>query len=208
MTYAEEKQIPDMLELLKEHLVTILHTREGARVAQLCIAHAGPKDRKLIIKSLKGFIVKIAKEQYGHAMLLSIFDCVDDTKFLEKAVIGELITDGVGPGETFGDLIRDKYGSRVILYLLCGRDRKQQPAFIIKELEEMDAVRARTSKKDDATRRSELLKAISDPLIETVTARCAELIRDANGSAILIETVLHAEGIGSLRFAVNHVANS
>ncbi|KAI8921330.1 armadillo-type protein [Powellomyces hirtus] len=194
MTFAEEKQMVDMIELLKEHLVTILHTREGARIAQLCILHAGPKDRKLIIKTLKGFVTKIAKEQYGHAVLISIFECVDDTVLVEKAIIGELTTDGLVPGEYFSDLMQDRFASRVLLYLLCGRDRKLQPAYLVDELEGMDAVRARTSKKDDTLRKEQLLKAISPFLIKTCTEKCGELVRDQTSGAVMVETIFHADG--------------
>ncbi|KNC98303.1 uncharacterized protein SPPG_06697 [Spizellomyces punctatus DAOM BR117] len=194
LTYAEEKNIADMVELLKDHLVSILHTREGARVAQRCILYAGPKDRKHIVKTFKGYIGKVAREQYGHTVLFTIFDAVDDTVLIEKAIIGELVTDGLGPGEAFGDLLRDRVGSKVALYLLCGRNRKLQPAFVIDELEALDPIRARTSKKDDKVRREQLLKAFSPPLIQTVEQRCAELIRDGDGSIVLMETVIRAEG--------------
>ena len=39
------------------------------------------------MKSLKTFVVKVAKEEYGHLALLALFDCVDDTKHLYKAVL-------------------------------------------------------------------------------------------------------------------------
>ena len=39
------------------------------------------------MKSLKTFMVKVAKEEYGHLALLALFDCVDDTKHLYKAVL-------------------------------------------------------------------------------------------------------------------------
>ncbi|KAJ3179868.1 hypothetical protein HDU87_002436 [Geranomyces variabilis] len=194
MTFAEEKQMVDLIELLKEHLVTILHTREGARVAQLCILHSGPKDRKLIIKSLKSFVVKIAKEQYGHAVLITIFECVDDTVLVDKAILSELMADGLTPGDFLTDLLMNRYASRVIMFLLSGRNRKIQPPYLIKELEEMDAVRARTSKKDDALRKEQLLKAVSPPLLKVLEERCDELVRDLTSGAVVVEAVFHAHG--------------
>ncbi|KAI8824031.1 armadillo-type protein [Fimicolochytrium jonesii] len=189
LTFAEEKHIKDMIELLKDHLVQILHTREGARVAQLCLLHATPKDRKLIVKSFKTFVTKIAREQYGHAVLLSVFECVDDTVLVEKAIIGELIAEA-----EFADLLRDRYASRVVLFLLMGRNRRIQPAYVINELESMDEIRARTSKKDDTLRREQLVKAISPALVKTCEESCAELVRDGNGGPVVVETVFHAEG--------------
>ncbi|KAJ3019905.1 hypothetical protein HKX48_001629 [Thoreauomyces humboldtii] len=194
MTYAEEKQVTDIVELLKEHLADILHTREGAQVAQLCILHAGPKDRKTIVKTFKTYVRKIAKEQYGHTVLMTVFECVDDTVLVEKAIIGELTTDGLVPGEFFSDLLRDRFASRVILFLLAGRNRFLQPAFVINELERLDAVRARTSKKDDSLKKAQLLKAISPLLLKACAAKTPELIRDSNSGQVVSAALFHAEG--------------
>ncbi|RKO88582.1 armadillo-type protein, partial [Blyttiomyces helicus] len=194
LTYAEERDSADLLELLQDHLLSIVHTREGARVVQICILRSGPKDRKHIVKSLKGFVGKVAREQYGHAALLTLFDCVDDTVLVQKAIVGELVKDGQNPGELFADLLRDKYGSKVALYLLSGRDRFWQPGYLVDELEGADTVRARTSKKDDVLRRRQLLEAISPALLETCEKHCAELIRDRNGGNVVQETVRTAIG--------------
>ncbi|KAJ3267557.1 hypothetical protein HK104_005776, partial [Borealophlyctis nickersoniae] len=189
LSLADPKSIPEITELLKDHLVHILHTRDGARVTQLVIAHAGPKDRKVIVKNMKGWITKIAKEQYAHAVLMSIFECLDDTVFVSKSVISEFVAGGSGPGESFGDLLRDKYASRVALFLLCGRNKAYQPAYIVKELEDMDSIRATTSKKDDVVKRQQLLDAFAAPLVEVVTERCGELVRDRSGSQVVVETL-------------------
>ena len=51
------------------------------------------QDRKVIIKSLKTNIVKVCKEEYGHMVLLSIFDSVDDTKLVRVIVLDVSIDD-------------------------------------------------------------------------------------------------------------------
>ena len=73
-----------------------------------------------IIKSFKTFVPKICGEQYGHMVLLAAFDCVDDTKLLSKAIVGEIIGDGKDEesnkiAEIFGS---EKAGRKVLLYLL------------------------------------------------------------------------------------------
>ena len=45
------------------------------------------QDRKTIIKSFKGNVVKICQEEYGHLVMLSVFDCVDDTKLVKAALL-------------------------------------------------------------------------------------------------------------------------
>ena len=36
---------------------------------------------------MKSFVVKIAKEEFGHMTLLAVFDVVDDTKFVQKVIL-------------------------------------------------------------------------------------------------------------------------
>ena len=66
------------------------HSRDGAMAAMYCLWHGTAKDRKAIIKSFKTFIEKTCYEEFGHMVLMAIFDTVDDTKLVGKAVLGEL----------------------------------------------------------------------------------------------------------------------
>src|SRR5690348_9718493 len=106
-----------MLDVMKEQAVEILHTKEGAQVAMLCLLHASPKDRKAMLKTMKPFVVKICKEEYGHMVMLRMFDVVDDTVLMSKAILAEIVKE-------MEDIAKDKYGRRVILYLLAGRSPK------------------------------------------------------------------------------------
>ena len=45
------------------------------------------QDRKVIVKSLKGHLVKVCKDEAGHMVLLAIFDSVDDTVLVQKAIL-------------------------------------------------------------------------------------------------------------------------
>jgi pumilio family protein 6 len=193
LNVADESVSKDMIEMLKDHLVHMLHTREGALVTQYCILHATPKDRKQIIKSFKGFIHSIAKEQYGHAVLITCFECVDDTVLVGKAIIGELFKPATSEG-TVGELLSNQYGSRVILFLLCGRNKRYQPIYLIEELEKTDAVRAKTTKKESDIRHKQLLEVTSPFLLESVAEHANELLHDKQGSAVLVETLNNAVG--------------
>jgi pumilio family protein 6 len=145
LNIAESTSCKDMLELLKDHLVHMLHTREGAQITQYAILHSSPKDRKHIVKSFKGFVHAIAKEQYGHAALITCFECIDDTVLVGKALIGELFKPPTNESKV-NELLRDQYGSRVILYLLMGRNKRYQPVYLITELEGTDEIRKETTK--------------------------------------------------------------
>ncbi|KAI8616201.1 armadillo-type protein [Chytriomyces sp. MP71] len=187
-----------MVDLLKDHLIHILHTREGARVAQLTLLHASPKDRKHILKTFKGLVPKIAKEPFGHTVLISVCECVDDTVLTGKTVLAELVKAGaagdgggvVNPGE----LLRDPYASRVVLYLLTGRSKRYMSSFVLEELEAMDAVRKVTSKKADDVRRKEIVGHLSSFWLELAAQFAGELVRSKSGGQVLVELLKHAEG--------------
>jgi pumilio family protein 6 len=83
----DQKQKSEMIDLLSEHLVHMIHTKDGANVAMNCIWHGDAKDRKKIIKGMKSFFLKVASEEHGHLVLLAIFDSVDDTKLVSKVVL-------------------------------------------------------------------------------------------------------------------------
>lgn len=41
----------------------------------------------MIVKSFKTYVSKICKEEYGHMVLLALFDVVDDTKLVHKVIL-------------------------------------------------------------------------------------------------------------------------
>ncbi|KAF9938859.1 hypothetical protein BGZ65_012024, partial [Modicella reniformis] len=110
-SHADAKGIQEMVDVMKEQAVEMLHTKEGAQVAMLCLLHASPKDRKAMLKTMKPFVVKICKEEYGHLVMLRMFDVLDDTVLMSKAILAEIIKE-------MEDIAKDKFGRRVILYLL------------------------------------------------------------------------------------------
>lgn len=173
--------------MMKEQAVEILHTKEGAQVAMLCLLHASPKDRKAMLKTMKPFVTKICKEEYGHMVMLRMFDVVDDTVLVSKAILAEVIKD-------MEDIAKDKFGRRVILYLLVGRSPKYISPQNIELLAKGDAVRASTSKKDAAVRSAELLGYISPALISLIASRARALTREPLASQVVLETMLHAVG--------------
>lgn len=194
LSLCNDNEIQDLIELLKENLIHIVHTKEGSKVAQLCLLNSTPKNRKIILKSWKGYISKIAKEEYGHIALITLFECVDDTVLLNKAIISELVKDGLGPEESFCALMRHKYASRVVLYLLRGRQKKYLPSHIYEDLIKNDAIRSQTTKKDQSLREKELLEFISPILLEELEKNMNILIRSRTSGQIIAETVRHAAG--------------
>ncbi|XP_013407953.1 pumilio homolog 3 isoform X2 [Lingula anatina] len=184
-TYASNKARMDMIELLRENIVHMVHTRDGSRVAMYCIWYGTAKDRKVIIKSFKGHVVKLCKEEYGHMVMLALFDAVDDTKLMEKAVLQEML-------KSLYEVCFDQYGLKVLLYLLSPRDQVYFHPDVIKVLELGDA--NPNSKKDAAVRRKELLSAVSSPLLQFIVDHTKELVMSNSRLLLILDILTHAEG--------------
>eukprot|EP00088_Acartia_fossae_P010996 TRINITY_DN1550_c0_g1_i10.p1 TRINITY_DN1550_c0_g1~~TRINITY_DN1550_c0_g1_i10.p1 ORF type:complete len:679 (-),score=235.53 TRINITY_DN1550_c0_g1_i10:362-2398(-) len=159
MLVADAKQKAEVIDQLKDALIHMVHSREGAYTALHCIWFGNAKDRKTIIKSFKTFMLKTAQEEYGHMVLLGIFDSVDDTKIVGKAVIGELMED-------IDTLFSNKYGVRVLKYLFGRRDPTYFNRDHVAILEKGDG--NEHSKKDADTRHKELVAVAAPPVIKHI----------------------------------------
>lgn len=71
--------------------------------------YAPPKLRSEMIEAIREAVV------YSHLVLLAAFDCIDDTKLVKQIIISEIIS-------SLPNMLNDKYGRKVLLYLLSPRD--------------------------------------------------------------------------------------
>uniref|UniRef100_A0AAQ5XMF5 PUM-HD domain-containing protein n=1 Tax=Amphiprion ocellaris TaxID=80972 RepID=A0AAQ5XMF5_AMPOC len=193
--FAPDKQRTEMIESIRESVVYMAHTHDGARVAMHCLWHGTAKDRKIIIKTMKTYMVKFATGEFGHLVLLAMFDCVDDTKLVKQAVLSEILA-------SLDEVIGNKYGKKVLLYLLSPRDPAHLLPEIIKVLEKGDG--NAHSKKDAAIRRKELLEVVSPPLLEYLHDNAATMAMD-KATSVTISDIL-ASACGDLRPAMTAVA--
>uniref|UniRef100_A0A669D7Y2 Pumilio RNA-binding family member 3 n=1 Tax=Oreochromis niloticus TaxID=8128 RepID=A0A669D7Y2_ORENI len=181
----------EMIESIRQSVVYMAHTHDGARVAMNCLWHGTAKDRKVIIKTMKTYMVKFAMGEFAHLVLLAIFDCVDDTKLVKQAIL-----------ESLDEVVGNKYGKKVLVYLLSPRDPAHLLPEIIKVLEQGDG--NAHSKKDKATRRKELLEVVSPPLLEYLCNNAAAMAID-KATSVTISDIL-ASACGDLRPAMMAVA--
>ncbi|KAJ7987073.1 hypothetical protein DPEC_G00334970 [Dallia pectoralis] len=193
--HAPAKQRTEMIESIRESVVYMAHTHDGARVAMHCLWHGTPKDRKVIIKTMKTYIEKFATGDYSFLVLLAAFDCIDDTKLVKQAVLSEMLV-------SLLDILSNKNGKKVVLYLLSPRDPAHLLPEIIQVLEKGD-VNAH-SKKDVALRRKELLEAVSPPLLQHLCDHARTMVMD-KASSVTVSDILGA-AFGDLRPAMQAVA--
>ncbi|KAK8498399.1 hypothetical protein V6N12_005810 [Hibiscus sabdariffa] len=118
LSIADRSSAADIIQQLSGPLlVRMIHTRDGSKIGMLCVKHGSAKERKKIIKGMKGHISKIAHDQCGCMVLVGIVSMVDDTKLITKFVIRELQA-------TLKEIALDKSGRRFLLQLLhpnCSR---------------------------------------------------------------------------------------
>ncbi|XP_069481839.1 pumilio homolog 3 isoform X2 [Ambystoma mexicanum] len=185
----------EMIEAIREALIYLAHTHDGARVAMHCIWHGTPKDRKVIIKTMKTYIEKIATGEFSHLVLLAAFDCIDDTKLVKQLVISEMIG-------CLSNIINNKYGKKVLLYLLNPRNPAHFLPEIVKVLQQGDG--NAHSKKDPAVRRRELLELVSPPLLKYLEDHAQELVMDKS-SCVLVPSILES-ALGDTQPAMDAIA--
>lgn len=175
--YASDAQKLEVHEVLKEQLLQILHTKEGAKVAIKCLWMGTKKDRKNIVKSFKTFFVKISKEEFGHLVMLALFDVIDDTVLVNKALFPELLSN-------IHDIAADQYGRKVILYLLKPRSPSYFLPDIIKLLEQGD--NNLVSKKVADVRQSELRAFILPGLLKAMSLHITEVLKNKSAAIVFL----------------------
>lgn len=139
-----------------------------------------------------------------------------DTKLLQKS-----LTSAITTPSTLATLLSSgtPQGRRAILYLIVPRTRRHFTPAMIEELRECDRARdglsgkaqtgldaevngetpaagatGGTSKKSAETRMEEVRKGASESLIQWVTDKGAEMVRDPGGSLVVAEIMLSADG--------------
>ncbi|XP_040844837.1 pumilio homolog 3 isoform X2 [Ochotona curzoniae] len=194
-THAPPKLRSEMIEAIREAVIYLAHTHDGARVAMHCLWHGTPKDRKVIVKTMKTYVEKVANGQYSHLVLLAAFDCIDDTKLVKQIIISEIIS-------SLPNIVNDKYGRKVLLYLLSPRDPAHTVREIIEVLQKGDG--NAHSKKDAEIRRRELLESISPALLSYLQGHAQELVLDKS-ACVLVSGILGA-ATGDVQPAMEAIA--
>uniref|UniRef100_A0A8C9S642 Pumilio RNA-binding family member 3 n=1 Tax=Scleropages formosus TaxID=113540 RepID=A0A8C9S642_SCLFO len=182
--FAPAKHRSEMIESIREAVVYVAHTHDGARVAMHCLWHGTPKVRCL------------TPGEFSYLVLLAAFDCIDDTKLVKQVIISEIIA-------SLPDILGNKYGKKVLLYLLSPRDPAHFLPEIIQVLEKGDG--NMYSKKDMAVRRRELLEAVSPPLLKHLCDHARTMVMD-KACSVAVSDILGG-AIGDLRPAMEAVAD-
>jgi len=215
VTTASPNSVRAFTPSIVDNSIHLLSTKAGARVVAECASYGTPKDRKRILRSLKGYTRSSLLHSDAYITILRILDVTDDTVNVQKSMLAELlqlssentkmneitkIDEGCEREEQekspLLDLALSETGSKLFLFLLAKTDQKRKKYFDPSELEILhpnpvitqDAEKIPTSKKNSNTRRTELLQYMKKAIVELCESHPELLLRSICGSKVLRET--------------------
>lgn len=179
-------------------LKNLAFSKSGARLVCLLLAHSGAKDRKTILKVYKDTYQMLCDDQFGHVVILTAYEVVDDTVLLAKTIFPEILGKNEDTGFSNIVSVANSLNARTaILYLFEGPSKALFPpshAADLEVLKEITEIRQNTSKKDPEVRRRELIAAASPQLLAAVAAAPADLVATSFGCQLVTDVLLEAVG--------------
>ncbi|CAG8487158.1 8082_t:CDS:1 [Ambispora gerdemannii] len=172
---------------INQFIRSILHTHKGIHVARLCFYLGTEKDRRTMLKSMKSKFASLCKNQYGHLLIVTIFESVNSIDLVRKMVITEMI-------RNLQNIMENDYGRVCLVHLLTGRSALLLPQETIKALASMDHIRPRASQKDFKEKMSKLARRMSPTLFRYICQNPAKFFVNHNTGTILCVTLLYANG--------------
>ena len=92
MQLAPADMLQDAVELLcGEAVLRMIHTHNGCRVGCMVAAYSSPKERKKLLKAMKGHVLKMCLDEFAYITLIKLLAVVDDTQLVQKCVISEMV---------------------------------------------------------------------------------------------------------------------
>ncbi|XP_008550699.2 protein penguin [Microplitis demolitor] len=185
LSLCEPEDRSEFISMLKNSIVGLTATKDGTKVAMVCMWHGTAKERKSMLKAIKDHVKDIATSEHGYLFLLSMLDSVDDTVLVKKIFIPEFLTN-------LQEIVASEHGKKVVLYLVARRDTHHFHPTLINLLSEGD--NNLTSKKPAEIRAKELLEAVIDPLLESIAGDVTSWLAD--GPAMLVTQAVLKAGHG------------
>ncbi|CAM9405372.1 unnamed protein product [Scytosiphon promiscuus] len=91
MQEATPMQMQELVPQLVESYMLLLSTRPGSMAAAMCAAHAGAKERKRMMRALKGYVAASLTHRDAYIAVMRLVESVDDTITCQKTILAELL---------------------------------------------------------------------------------------------------------------------
>jgi len=178
-TLATSEEQKYIIEAINEESLKLMTSREGTLLIVHALAQGSAKDRKLIIKAMKGFVKDSAVHPYGYLAIVQALSTIDDTVLLNKVITSE-----VKAG--LEDIITQNNGLKMLLCLLSSNNAKYLPK---EDSEVLSSPQIHTYKKQATLRRKEVLQKIFKDIVETVPNHLEFLVKDKLGGSLICELI-------------------
>ena len=199
-------EVRSLASVAADNVVHLISTRAGTRAAASLVTYGTAKDRKRIMKSLKGYSRSGLLHHDAYLAILRLVQLTDDTVSVQKNLLNELLTnpnaDDSSPSPLLEIALSGSASKLFSMVLVDGMeswkkcfDPYEHSVLTPNPMIEEGGKEVPTSKKDDSQRRKELKKHLREPLIELCTQHTEELLRSWSGSRVLREvyTAFHPE---------------
>lgn len=91
MQLAPSDMLQDCVENLSgEAVIRMVHTHDGCRVGCMVAAYSTPKQRKKLVKAMKGHVTKFCADEFAYVTLIKVLESVDDTELVRKTIVAEI----------------------------------------------------------------------------------------------------------------------
>ena len=201
---ASPKDIRSIGSSVVDHSIHMLSTRPGTCVVAACASYGTAKDRKRIMKSLKGYTRSSLLHRDAYLAILRLVQVTDDTVSVHKSILAEITTTARQTDDAKEDendksslleLALNENAAKLFLILLVSEEKCQQKyldPFECTVLKPNPTIteggqEVPTSKKNPETRRKELVLYLQKPLIQMCVEHAAELIKSLPGARVLKE---------------------
>jgi pumilio family protein 6 len=87
---SSKKRIDDLVNQLVESGPKLMSTKPGAKAMSLIVTHAGVKERKRIMKTLKGHTLESLLHDSAFLTIMRLVDVTDDTVTVQKSLLEEI----------------------------------------------------------------------------------------------------------------------
>ncbi|CAG8675577.1 14483_t:CDS:1, partial [Ambispora leptoticha] len=186
LTYVQFREDQEITARINRFVAPILHTQKGIHVARLCFYHAREKDHRIMLKSIRSKVPSLCKNQYGHLLIINIFESVKSIDLIRKMVITEII-------RNLQNIMENDYGSACLVHLLTGRSTLL-PQESMKALSSMDHIRSQASQQEVEEKMTKLARRMSPTLLQYICKDPAKFFVNQNTGMLLCVILLYANG--------------
>ena len=204
----------EFLEMLKDDeegdcMRNMAFTKSGSRLVCLALAYGNAKDRRNILRFFKTHVLLMAADANACRVLLTADEVIDDTVMTAKAMFPELMGKEMSTEDREASLMSMANSVTARMALLYPMAPEPQKWLVTEEeiniINEVREIRKQTSKKEPEKRRTELVEALSQSLLDFVASAAQDLAQGSFGCQFMAEVLLG--GIGDKAAASEAVLN-